>query len=228
MSSPSEAFRVLVYAGKGAGTRSVLSAVETLRGSLQDSILVAQIGAEDILSSRWQQGCLLLVMPGGADLPYCQALNGKGNELIRDFVETGGAYLGLCAGAYYGCSRIEFELGTPLEVRGSRELKFFGGVARGGVFSGFKYMSEAGAVAAPIACCELDSVGPLRDASGSEHAALPPTAPYSQSDNVERAAADHNSASADGRTTNDACEQFYDYSNGGPKFGQSSALWYPP
>jgi len=25
----------------------------------------------------------MLVMPGGADLPYCRQLNGKGNALIR-------------------------------------------------------------------------------------------------------------------------------------------------
>ena len=39
---------------------------------------------------------------------------------IRKFVEGGGAYLGLCAGAYFGCRHIEFERGTPLEVGGAR------------------------------------------------------------------------------------------------------------
>lgn len=38
-SSPAP-LKVLVYSGKGAGTRSVLSAVETLKSSLQASILV--------------------------------------------------------------------------------------------------------------------------------------------------------------------------------------------
>ena len=86
-------------------------------------------------------------MPGGADVPYCQALDGHGNKLIRgmqliqcqysrsrfekqltqgknwavvsaDFVEAGGAYLGLCAGAYYACARIEFELGTRYALPG--------------------------------------------------------------------------------------------------------------
>ncbi len=28
------------------------------------------------------------------------------------FVEQGGSYLGLCAGAYYACTAIEFEAGT--------------------------------------------------------------------------------------------------------------------
>lgn len=29
-----------------------------------------------------------------------------------DYVEGGGAYLGLCAGAYYACARVEFEPGS--------------------------------------------------------------------------------------------------------------------
>jgi len=44
--------------------------------------------------------------------------------------------LGLCAGAYYGCARVVFEPGTPLEVVGDRELAFFPGVARGAAFPG--------------------------------------------------------------------------------------------
>ena len=34
----------------------------------------------------------MLVMPGGADLPYCKHLNGRGNDLIRGaraFVQEG-------------------------------------------------------------------------------------------------------------------------------------------
>jgi hypothetical protein len=44
---------------------------------------VQQLGPEKLLSGTWQDGCLMLVMPGGADLPYCRQLNGHGNSLIR-------------------------------------------------------------------------------------------------------------------------------------------------
>jgi glutamine amidotransferase-like uncharacterized protein len=47
---------------------------------------------------------VLLAVPGGADLPFCKALNGAPNERIRRFVEEGGAYLGICAGAPAGKS----------------------------------------------------------------------------------------------------------------------------
>jgi hypothetical protein len=53
-----------------------------------------------------------------------------------EYVSAGGAYLGLCAGAYYACSRVEFEPGGPLQVRGDRELGFFPGVAAGAAYAG--------------------------------------------------------------------------------------------
>jgi glutamine amidotransferase-like uncharacterized protein len=53
-----------------------------------------------------------------------------------EFVSQGGGYLGLCAGAYYACARVEFEPGTRLEVVGDRELAFFPGIAQGAAFPG--------------------------------------------------------------------------------------------
>ena len=94
----------------------------------------------------WKAYCALLVMPGGADEAYGARLNGLGNEKIRKYVEQGGAYLGFCAGGYYGSSRCEFEVGNKdLEVIGDRELAFFPSICRGCAFKGFKYGSEAGA-----------------------------------------------------------------------------------
>lgn len=69
-------------------------------------------------------------------------------------MRRGGAYLGFCAGGYYGSARCEFEIGHPdraMEVVGSRELAFFPGTCRGGAFKGFQYASEKGARAARVA-----------------------------------------------------------------------------
>ncbi|KAK9808667.1 hypothetical protein WJX72_001584 [[Myrmecia] bisecta] len=139
-----------VYSGPGAGARSVSSAVQALTSSLQPQVQVSTLSTVALLSGDWVEECAVLVMPGGADLPYCRHLNGKGNALIRGFVEAGGSYLGLCAGAYYACSSIVFEEGTSLEVRGERELGFFPGIAKGCVYPGFQYETENGAVAAPM------------------------------------------------------------------------------
>ena len=46
-------------------------------------VQVASLDTAELLAGGWQDGCLLLVLPGGADLPYCKHLNGRGNTLIR-------------------------------------------------------------------------------------------------------------------------------------------------
>lgn len=89
-------------------------------------------------------------MPGGADIPYCQSLNGKGNQQIQTFVQKGGAYLGLCAGAYYGSKTVEFAVGTPLEVVENRELAFFPDIAEGPTLAPYDYQSNAGAAVAHL------------------------------------------------------------------------------
>ncbi len=106
---------------------------------------------EAILKEPWTASCALLVFPGGADLGYCRKLNGEGNRRISQFVQRGGAYLGFCAGGYYGCKRCEFEVGDKkMEVVGNRELAFFPSTCRGCAFEGFVYQSERGARAAEL------------------------------------------------------------------------------
>lgn len=89
----------------------------------------------------------MFIMPGGRDCPYHESLKGLGNKRIRAFVENGGTYLGICAGAYYGCGWVEFDKGFPLEVCEQRELRFFTGAAIGPAFGKgtFEYNSETGA-----------------------------------------------------------------------------------
>lgn len=190
---------VLVYNGEGAGARSVQSALQTLRSTLRlhapdrPSLKVATLSTADLLAGGWRRRCLLLVMPGGADLPYCRHLNGAGNQLINGYVrEDGGAYLGLCAGAYYASARVEFEPGSRLEVVGDRELRLFEGTARGAVVPGFSYMSEAGAAATELRFMRLVEGG---DSSGAELDPLGCTATDAE--------------------LSDSCQ---DYCNGGPAF----------
>ena len=125
---------------------SVRHAIYTLRRLLSPYYAVIPVQGEAIVKEPWTASCALLVIPGGADLPYCRTLNGEGNRRISQFVERGGAYLGFCAGGYYASKRCEFEVGDKkMEVIGERELGFFPGICRGLAFPGFVYHSEKGA-----------------------------------------------------------------------------------
>jgi len=182
MATSKKGNRIYVYTGKGAGIRSVNSAARSISASLPLAD-VRTLSAAALLEGSWSSSALALVMPGGADLPYCADLNGRGNELIRSFVEEqGGSFLGFCAGAYYASSRVEFEVGSrKLRVEGDRELALFPGVALGAVVPGFRYETEAGAAATKLRwrtarevewreCLDYCNGGPvfvLRGGSGS-------------------------------------------------------------
>ncbi|EFR05115.1 biotin-protein ligase [Nannizzia gypsea CBS 118893] len=137
--------------GNGTTVDSVRQCLYTLRRILSPNYAVIPVTGEMVIKEPWTASCALFVMPGGADLPYCRTLNGEGNRRIKQFVQRGGSYLGLCAGGYYGSARCEFEVGNKkLEVIGDRELAFFPGIARGCAFAGFVYHSEEGARAADL------------------------------------------------------------------------------
>ncbi|KAM5430506.1 biotin holocarboxylase synthetase [Microsporum canis] len=137
--------------GNGTTVDSVRQCLYTLRRILSPNYAVIPVTGEMVIKEPWTATCALFVMPGGADMPYCRTLNGEGNRRIKQFVQRGGSYLGLCAGGYYGSSRCEFEVGNKkLEVVGDRELAFFPGIARGCAFAGFVYHSEEGARAAEL------------------------------------------------------------------------------
>lgn len=88
------------------------------------------IDAPTLLAGGWQESCDALAFPGGADRPYAEKLDGSGNRLIRAYVEAGGRFLGVCAGAYYACRRIDFT-GADFAVKAERQLGFFPGTAVG-------------------------------------------------------------------------------------------------
>lgn len=52
----------------------------------------------------------LLIMPGGSGSLQAKKLQPEGREKIKAFVKEGGAYLGICAGAYLATSHYEWSL----------------------------------------------------------------------------------------------------------------------
>ena len=125
---------VCIYNGPGAS--DVEDYKEAYSKILSDEYSFRYINALDILEKNVLKSCALLVMPGGADLPYCEALNGEGNDKIRKYIEDGGGYFGTCAGAYYGSEYVLYDENNQVaqHIEGSRELQFCPGIARGPLF----------------------------------------------------------------------------------------------
>lgn len=131
---------ILVYAGPGAGPNSLANTVGMLQNFVGDKYVVKTITPEEVIQGDWVSNTALFVMPGGADRPYLEKLRGQGNQHLKNYVQNGGKYLGICAGAYYAADRIEFAKDDPaLEVIGDRELKFYPGLVEGPTYKGFDH-----------------------------------------------------------------------------------------
>lgn len=157
-------FAVLVYSGPGVSGSSVAHTIKTLRTLLQPYYIVSELSPAQLLNEPWPNTCALLVIPGGRDIPYQDALGGKGNARIRAFVEAGGSYLGICAGGYYGAAEVRFMLDDPVyKVHAKRELVFWPGPCEGLVFPGFRYQSEEGSrpIELELALDELEALGAM-------------------------------------------------------------------
>ena len=134
--------KIMVYIDDGAGLNSIGSVINYF-GRQEGEYSITAVNANSLKHGELDGD--ILVMPGGADLPYVHDLNGIGNANIRKFVENGGKYLGICAGSYYGASYVSFSPENPeYEVKGPRELKFFQGSAIGPLFPNFEYNSNRG------------------------------------------------------------------------------------
>ena len=79
-------------------------------------------------SGSWTHYCYLLAIGGGFASGFIRALSDEGIQKIQDFVKSGGRYLGIGAGAYFGAQAVEFDKGGPQEkCRSDYLLNFYPG-----------------------------------------------------------------------------------------------------
>lgn len=144
---------IYIYQDEGASALSYETFSNAIfKCSSFSHLKVQTINAQQLLSEGWDKDCALFVLPGGRDLPYHKKLKGKGNQKLRHFVENGGSFLGICAGAYYATSEVIFEKGKKNEVHENRELGFFPGSSLGTLYEHkpFSYIGHESAHAACI------------------------------------------------------------------------------
>ena len=115
--------KVLVYRDYGCGDLNNLEKRLREHFSPLDIAVDFTDSASIIKDNALNDNVVLLVMPGGAATPYIQKLKTLGSNKIRDYVANGGNYLGVCAGAYYACTKVEFETDIkPMSITRTQDL----------------------------------------------------------------------------------------------------------
>jgi glutamine amidotransferase-like uncharacterized protein len=136
--------KIVIYSDEGVDGGSLKQLIRSLQQEVDLSqFAIVRMGAKDLIEQSWEGETALLIFPGGRDVFYHAALDGAGTDKIRLYVQNGGNYFGICAGAYFASSSIEFEKGGRLEVCGYRSLRFFPGIARGPAYGPNKYSYES-------------------------------------------------------------------------------------
>ena len=97
---------VALYDAGGTGGQGVPAVNRILGG---EGMRVVPIGAEEIAAGSLDEFDVA-VFPGGSGSKQAAAIGSQGRERVRQFLERGGGYLGICAGAYLCTSGFDWGL----------------------------------------------------------------------------------------------------------------------
>ncbi|MCC8483954.1 MAG: BPL-N domain-containing protein [Rickettsia endosymbiont of Labidopullus appendiculatus] len=141
---------IRIYNGLGTSKESLYHTFNSFIHYASTKYHISYISAEEIIRGDWIDNTSLLIIPGGKDRCYEKRLNGKGNKHIQNYLMQGGSFLGICAGAYYSGTYLEFAKSSPIEVVSTRELAIYQGGVIGPALCKYYYNSNKGARAARI------------------------------------------------------------------------------
>jgi putative intracellular protease/amidase len=100
--------KIAIYDGPGSGEGGIVSVTkraQQLPGAVVTPLKPAEIGTRDL--SEFD----VVIFSGGSGSAQSKAIGDAGRENVRKFVEKGGGYLGICAGAYLACAGFDWGLG---------------------------------------------------------------------------------------------------------------------
>lgn len=101
--------QILIY--QDTGTNDIRNLKKSLEQYFQpQEIAIKTTNADEIIKKNiLDENILAFFMPGGRATPYLEKLKKLGNEKIASYVQNGGIYFGICAGAYYASRKVFFE-----------------------------------------------------------------------------------------------------------------------
>lgn len=99
--------RVAIYQGPGApesSAENVQRVVKLMSGTTARIITGDEV--KQLALSQFD----VVVFPGGSGSGQAKGIGEEGREKVREFVKTGGGYVGICAGAYLACANFDWGL----------------------------------------------------------------------------------------------------------------------
>ncbi|MDA7979060.1 MAG: succinylglutamate desuccinylase/aspartoacylase family protein [Pirellulales bacterium] len=99
--------RVAVYDDDGASANGVVSLLRVCKDS--EEIVVRRICAQDVQAGVLDQFDVVC-FGGGSGSGLSESLSTQGRSAVRKFIDSGGDYLGVSAGAYLACSGFSWGL----------------------------------------------------------------------------------------------------------------------
>lgn len=102
------ALKIAIYEGPGAGEKGV--ATVSARAQQLPGAKVTRVKAEE-MGTRDLSEFDVVIFSGGSGSGQAKAIGEAGRKNVRQFVERGGGYLGICAGAYLACAGFDWGLG---------------------------------------------------------------------------------------------------------------------
>ncbi len=100
--------KIAIYDGPGSGEKGIEAVTERarrLQGATVIALKPAEVGTRDLKEFD------VIIFSGGSGSAQSAAIGESGRKNVRGFVEQGGGYLGICAGAYLACAGFEWGLG---------------------------------------------------------------------------------------------------------------------
>jgi glutamine amidotransferase-like uncharacterized protein len=103
---PNDKLRIALYDDSGSAGKGVPSCSKQL--SLCSDMEVVKFNASDIRAGL--DGYHVVIFSGGSGGKQANTIGLLGREQVRRFVEAGGGYIGICAGAYLACSGFKWSV----------------------------------------------------------------------------------------------------------------------
>jgi biotin---protein ligase len=143
-------YQVLIFKDKGVNKHSVKALKSQLQEILDRSISIQKVDGAYLRTQPWENKTIALFMGGGVCKEWDACLGEEGIQKIRNFVDNGHLYVGLCAGAYFASRRSLFHLNGQPPIEKQRPLALFSGKAIGPVIPTDNYLSVDAAQAAEV------------------------------------------------------------------------------